>query len=196
MRDELQELRQERAPSKRARKEADAAAQAGGFAARFGRARRDGRDAAQGECRPPRGRAPLARNQHLELSTLHAAKMVELAAATESVRVEAKKAAEALEQRADITEAQGRAIKNELDLTLRREHRELLTWSGTAREELAGLRLDVDKVRAAGGCDRVQGGGETPPKILANAPRRRFAAREGRKHKEAIRAGRRPGRGA
>ena len=119
LRDELQELRQEvRAAVQGARKEADAAAQAVADSQRASAALVEmGVTQLKENVGRLEGELSLARNQHLELSTLHAAKMVELAAATESVRVEAKKAAEALEQRADITEAQGRAIKNELDLT-------------------------------------------------------------------------------
>ena len=187
LRDELQELRQEvRAAVQGARKEADAAAQAVADSQRASAALVEmGVTQLKENVGRLEGELSLARNQHLELSTLHAAKMVELAAATESVRVEAKKAAEALEQRADITEAQGRAIKNELDLTLRHEHRELLTWSGTAREELAGLRLDVDKVQRQADATEYKAA-ELPPKILANAAAAEEAAAEGRKHKEAI----------
>ena len=85
-----------------------------------------------------------ARAQHLELAQQQAAASAAAAAGTEGARVEARQALAAVEGRVAATEGLTGRLRAELDETLRHEHREVVTWSAQAREQLAKLRSDVD----------------------------------------------------
>ena len=81
--------------------------------------------------------------QSQELTRLETKSAAEVSLARQA----AQQQAEALSERLGAAEAVGSAIKEELDVSLRHEHAELLRWRDEARTALGGLRTDLDDAR-------------------------------------------------
>lgn len=126
-----------------------------------------------------------ARAQHLDLAQQHAAASAMAAERTDGARVEARQGLAALEVRVGANEASIGRVRAELDEGLRPEHKEVVAWSVSAREQLARLRTDTDTTseHVAEALERL-GGLDTVSSAHAEAAR--LAAAEGGRHRDAI----------
>ena len=123
------------------------------------------------------------RDRHLELSTAHASAVSRLEAGLEGAAARTGAQLDRLRERLDAAEGVGRAVKEELDGGLRREHVGLLEWAEQAKQQVSSLELGLDGVESTATAAREHAARLETSTSAADAA----AAAELEKHREALR---------